>query len=197
MKRNFLFHVLLLSGLIAISITGFTGCFYENKKDASHVSETELEQLADDADAVVKAYFKEKYELDDYQKFYFNLKRNSLYFLENNKKSYNKYVRSLIESVFVNESESRDVMTLYRISKDMSHASGYNFNASEGIIDSYFHKTLIYTWKLLKYFLLNASLTMEEHDEECNVTNVINMIDSFIKIEEQALDDAYKSYENV
>ena len=79
----------------------------------------------------------------------------------------------------------------------MSHASGYNFNASEGIIDSYFHKTLIYTWMLLKYFLLNASLTMEEHDEECNVTNVINMIDSFIKIEEQALDDAYKSYENV
>ena len=63
MKRNFLFHVLLLSGLIAISITGFTGCFYENAKDASHISETELEQLADDADAVVKAYFKEKYDV--------------------------------------------------------------------------------------------------------------------------------------
>ncbi len=63
MKRNFLFHVWLLSGLIAISITGFTGCFYENTKDASHVSETELEQLADDADAVVKAYFKEKYDV--------------------------------------------------------------------------------------------------------------------------------------
>ena len=43
MKRNFLFHVWLLSGLIAISITGFTGCFYENTKDASHISETELE----------------------------------------------------------------------------------------------------------------------------------------------------------
>ena len=63
MKRNFLFHVLLLSGIIAISLTGFTGCFYENKKDTSHVSETELEQLADDADAVVKAYFKEKYDV--------------------------------------------------------------------------------------------------------------------------------------
>ena len=63
MKRNFLFHVWLLSGIIAISITGFTGCFYENTKDASHVSETELEQLADDADAVVKAYFKEKYDV--------------------------------------------------------------------------------------------------------------------------------------
>ena len=63
MKRNFLFHVWLLSGLIAISITGFTGCFYENTKDASHISETELEQLADDADAVVKAYFKEKYNV--------------------------------------------------------------------------------------------------------------------------------------
>ena len=63
MKRNFLFHVWLLSGLIAISITGFTGCFYENTKDASHISETELEQLADDADAVVKAYFKEKYDV--------------------------------------------------------------------------------------------------------------------------------------
>lgn len=63
MKRNFLFHVWLLSGLTAISIAGFTGCFYENTKAASHISETELEQLADDADAVVKAYFKEKYDV--------------------------------------------------------------------------------------------------------------------------------------
>ena len=54
MKRNFLFHVWLLSGLIAISITGFTGCFYENTKDASHISETELEQLADDAEHILK-----------------------------------------------------------------------------------------------------------------------------------------------
>ena len=40
----------------------------------------------------------EKYGLKDYKKFYWELRRNSLYFLGKEKKSYNKYVRGLIEN---------------------------------------------------------------------------------------------------
>ena len=109
------------------------------------VPEEEIKKLYDE-------YFKDKYKLNNYQKFYWNLRRNSLYCLGDEKKSYNKYVRSLLESVFSNEMESKDAMTLYRISKDMSHASGYNFNASEGIVDSYFHKTKLFAQEFLKYF---------------------------------------------
>lgn len=60
MKRNFLFSMLLAFGFITMSLTGFTGCLNTNgSRDAAHISETELEQLEGDVDAVVKAYFKE------------------------------------------------------------------------------------------------------------------------------------------
>ena len=151
------------------------------------VPEEEIKRLYDE-------YFNEKYHLDNYQKFYLGLRKNSLYCLSNEKKSYNKYVRSLIESVFTNESESKDAMTLYRIAKDMSHASGYNFNASEGIIDTYFHKTLYFAWKLLKHFILNALITLEEHGEERHLDFIIKTIDIFIQVEAQAVSDVIDSY---
>ena len=53
------------------------------------------------------------------------------------------YVKN--EDVFVNdENESKDVMTLYRISKDMAHASGYNFNATAGMVDVSAQKVLLF-----------------------------------------------------
>lgn len=153
------------------------------------VPEEEIKKLYDE-------YFKEKYHLNNYNKFYWNLRRNSLYCLGDEKKSYNKYVRSLIESVFSDENESKDAMTLYRISKDMSHASGYNFNASEGIVDSYFHKSMLYAWKLLRHFVINASETLNEHKEECNVDFIIKILDMFIAVEENELYNIFNSYRN-
>lgn len=152
------------------------------------VPEKEIKKLYDE-------YFQEKYHLNNYQKFYWNLRRNSLYCLGDKKKSYNKYVRQLLEGVFSEELESKDAMTLYRISKDMSHASGYNFNASEGIIDSYFHKTLLYSWKLLKYFIINASITLKEHNEECEVNSIIALLDIFINVEEASVINVIHSFE--
>ena len=151
------------------------------------VSKDEIKKLYDE-------YFKDKYHLNNYTDFYLNFKRNSLYFLENKKKSYNKYVRTLIESVFVDINESKDVMILYRIAKDMGHASGYNFNASEGIVDSYCHKSMLYTWKLLKYFITNASETLKEHNEKCNVDGILSTIDSLISIETTSILDVYKRF---
>lgn len=151
------------------------------------VSKDEIKKLYDE-------YFKDKYHLNNYTDFYLNFKKNSLYFLENKKKSYNKYVRTLIESVFVDINESKDVMILYRIAKDMGHASGYNFNASEGIVDSYCHKSMLYTWKLLKYFITNASETLKEHNEKCNVDDILSTIDSLISIETTSILDVYKRF---
>ena len=91
----------------------------------------------DDIKDIYENYYKEKYNMNKYESFYWELRHNSLFFLEKDRKSFNKYVRALIEDVFVNdEFTSKDVMTLYRISKDMSHASGYNFNATAGMVDA-------------------------------------------------------------
>lgn len=153
------------------------------------VPEEEIRKLYND-------YFKGKYGLNDYDKFYWELRRNSLYFLEKGKKSYNKYVRLMIESVFTNEDESKDVMILYRLAKDMSHASGYSFNASEGIIDTYFHKSMLYVWKLLYHFILNASITLNDHQERCDVSFITKIFELFIKAEDQEVSDIYQTYSN-
>lgn len=156
-------------------------------KDEGTVPEEEIKKLYDE-------YYKEKYHLENYERFLWSLKRNSLYYLSNEKKSYNKYVRSLIESVFIDEIESKDAMTLYRIAKDMSHASGYNFNASEGIVDASFHKTLYFAWKLLKHYIVNALITLGEHGEERHLDFIIKAVDTFIQAEAQEISDVIKKY---
>lgn len=149
----------------------------------------------EDIKSLYNNYYKDKYNLTSYDKFCRELTRNSLYFLSKEKKSYNKLARKLIEDVFsFNELESKDVMTLYRVSKDMGHASGYSFNATEGIIDSYCHKSLLYSFKLLKFYLLSASLTLNEHNEKCDLSLVIKNIDILIELESEKLKEIYEIY---
>ena len=68
------------------------------------VAEKELQDLHDN-------FFTQRYDLDNYKKFYWELKHNSLYFLEKGKKSFNKYVRALLEDTF-SEGASKEAMTL-------------------------------------------------------------------------------------
>ena len=150
----------------------------------------------EDVEKLYNNHYKDKYNLTSYSKFCIELKRNSLYFLTKEKKNYTKLVRKLIEDVFNrNELESKDVMTLYRISKDMGHASGYSFNATEGIIDAYCHKTLLYAFILLKFYLLSSSSTLHEHNEKCDLSLVNKNIDMLIELESQSLKKVYEMYE--
>ena len=138
---------------------------------------------------IYEHYYKEKYKMDKYQSFYWELRRNSLFFLAKEKKSFNKYVRTLIEDVFSeDEHKSKDAMTLYRISKDMSHASGYNFNATASMVDASAQKVLIYTYQLLMHFILNASLTLEEHGIKTEVKPLLDAIKDLQSMHFEALD---------
>lgn len=149
----------------------------------------------DEIKDIYEHYYKDKYKMDKYQSFYWELRRNSLFFLAKEKKSFNKYVRALIEDVFVNdEVESKDVMTLYRISKDMSHASGYNFNATAGMVDVSAQKVLLYTYKLLIHFVLSASETLAEHDIKTNVTDIIIFLKTLISMHSDAIEKIYKAH---
>ncbi len=83
-------------------------------------------------------------------------------------------------------------MTLYRISKDMSHASGYNFNATIGMVDVAAQKVLLYTFKLMIYFVVNASETLTEHGVENNVTDIVLFLRTLMTIHVEAIDKIYK-----
>ncbi len=131
MNNKKLFKILLTSGFIAISITNFTGCFYKNtNKDASHISETELKQLEGNVDDVVKAYFKEKYDVqaaviyqtiaggvflgpDPSAEQYYNLTVSIIdgeYYTKCNAEVYGKRVNKKIELYVKNESYYGKIM---------------------------------------------------------------------------------------
>lgn len=144
---------------------------------------------------IYENYYKDKYKMNNYQSFYWELRRNSLFFLAKEKKSFNKHVRTLIEDVFVNdEKESKDVMTLYRISKDMAHASGYNFNATAGMVDVYAQKVLLYTYKFIIHFVLNASETLAEHNIKTNVSNIIDFLQMLSSMHTEAIEKIFKEH---
>lgn len=146
----------------------------------------------DEIKDIYENYYKEKYNMNKYDSFYWELRRNSLFFLEKDKKSFNKYVRALIEDVFVNdEFTSKDVMTLYRISKDMSHASGYNFNATAGMVDACSQKVLIYTYELIIHFVLSSSVTLAEQGIKTDVRIIVDFLNALISIHSDALDKIY------
>ena len=148
----------------------------------------------DEINKLYESYYKNKYNLDSIDVFKNNLKNNSYYFLSNEEKSYNKYVKTLIKDLFNNETESKDLMVLYKISKDMCHASGYNFNATEGVVDVSYHKALFYTWKLVKHFISNVSFTLEEHSESCDVSAVYKIVDILQMLEKQAVENVFNEY---
>ena len=148
----------------------------------------------DEINKLYESYYKNKYNLDSIDVFKNNLKNNSYYFLSNEEKSYNKYVKTLIKDLFNNEKESKDLMVLYKISKDMCHASGYNFNATEGVVDVSYHKALFYTWKLVKHFISNVSFTLEEHSESCDVSAVYKIVDILQMLEKQAVENVFNEY---
>ena len=65
----------------------------------------------------------------------------------------------------------------------MSHASGYSFNASEGLVNICAHKAVFYSFKILNNYLLNAAITLNENNEECDLSNIIELINTFIEVE--------------
>ena len=153
------------------------------------VEEKEIKDLYDN-------FFKERYGLDNYKKFYWELRRNSLYFLEKDKKSYNKYVRALLDDVF-NENQSKETMTLYRMSKDMNHASGYNFNATNDMVVVTAQKVLYYSYKLIIHFVLNAALTLEDHGIKRDVKPIVDFLNGLISVHEEMIMQMYQKHDKV
>lgn len=153
--------------------------------------DNEIKDIYDD-------FYKERYGLDNYKKFYWEFRRNSLYFLEKDKKSYNKYVRTLIEHAFVDENQSKEVMTLYRMAKDMSHASGYNFNATNDMVVVTAHKVVFYSYKLILHFLLYADLTLKEHGIERDIIkNIVDFLNSLMSVHASTIEQIYKSHDKI
>lgn len=147
------------------------------------------------AKELYESYYKEKYHLNSFDYFYDKLIHNSMYFLSDDKKSFNRYVREVIEELFADEDMSKKVFTLYRMSKDMGHASGYNFNATDNLIRLSSHKVIYSSLCLLLNFVIQGGLTLEEHNISVDLSNEINFLKALIKLENENIIQTIKQIE--
>ena len=155
-------------------------------KDGS-LQDEEIRKIYDD-------FYKEKYALEDYDLFKKNLKKNSLYFLSDSAKSYNKFVNEFVRKTFINENESKDIIAIYKTSKDISHASGYGFNASESMVDINSHKSLLFAWKFMINFCLNARINLKAHNKKNDLTEIIKFFSEFANDEIKEIGEIIESY---
>lgn len=165
--------------------------FEHFKRLGIQTSEVEYDK---DLQELYICFYKEKYSLNSYETFVNNIEHNSLYFLSNGKKNYNKYVKEAIEETFPNVDLSGEFFALYRISKDTGHASGYNFNASEGIVDISCHKVLMAMYSLLLNFVIQGWLTLKEHNIECDISGATRFLKSVISLHREAANAEFEKH---
>lgn len=140
-------------------------------------------------------YYAARYKVSSFSKFYDKYLHNSLYFLSNSKKSFNKFVREAIEGISFEEAQGKDFMTLYKISKDMAHASGYSFNATIDLVRVMSHKVLFTTLYIIRHCLFNGIETLKEHNINVNLQPIMDALDIHMQIQMDAVSEIYKNHD--
>ena len=147
----------------------------------------ELQSLYDD-------YYATRYNVSTFSKFYDKYLHNSLYFLDNSKKSFSKFVREAIEGIAIDELQSKELMTLYKISKDMAHASGYSFNATIDFVRVTSHRVIYATLFVIYQFLLNAIATLKEHNINVDLSAILYALKLHLQIQDDAISKIYEEH---
>lgn len=138
-------------------------------------------------------YYATRYNVS-FSKFYDKYLHNSLYFLSNSKKSFSKFVRESIEGIAIDELHSKELMTLYKISKDMAHASGYSFNATIDLVQVTSHLVLHATLFFIHQFILNVVATYKEHNIDVDLSTIIHALEFHMQIQMEAIDNIYQKH---
>lgn len=138
--------------------------------------------------------YAERYKVESFSKFYDKYLHNSLYFLDNSKKSFNKFVREAIEGITTEEAQDKDFMTLYKISKDMSHASGYSFNATVDLVRVVSHKILYTTLYIMREVLIRGIETVKESEKIGTLRLIIESLNVYLQIQLDAIDEIFKKH---
>ncbi len=121
-------------------------------------------------------YYKEKYGLNSYVQFEKEITNNSLYFLDKSKKSYKNLVMDNSNIIFNDKNTQEEFKTIYRVSVDMSHSSGYAFNACPGVVDSIAYRAQIVFWKYIFQYAGLMAITREEHGYSANIDRIMKAI---------------------
>ena len=139
-------------------------------------------------------YYKDKYQLDSYEEFKKNMRKNARYFLFKNDNSFNRIVNGVIDDLY-NDLRDRDyIKMIYKISKDMNHGGGYAFNSSPGLIDSQCRRARHFIFRYMLLKLQRMEETLKEHNVEVNLTfekKFFEVLSTLETIEINKVDEEY------
>ena len=147
---------------------------------------------------IYNGYYKEKYKLDDYDKFCEDLKGNSLYFIQNEKKDFTARVNEFVKCIFESDNKSVDeIQMIYKFAKDMIHDVGYNFNSTPGLIELVAHKTLFYSLKIILINVLYTALTLSNENNKVKINSIHDSLVNLINYQSKEIEKVYKKYQNL
>ena len=154
--------------------------------------------MQDELLKIYNEFYKEKYNLDDYDKFCEELKRNSLYFIRNEKKDFTARVNEFIEYIFGNDNKAVDeIKMIYKFAQDMIHDVGYNFNSTTGLIELVAHKTLFYSLEIILINVLYTALTLSNENIKVKINSIHDSLVNLINYQSKEIEKVYKKYQNL
>lgn len=141
-------------------------------------------------------YYSARYKVQTFKKFYDKCLHNSLYFLDNSKKSFNKFVRETFQDIATDELQCKEFIILYKISKDMAHASGYSFNATPDLIAVTSHRAILTTLYVICHFLQTEINALKEQGADVDLSAVIETLKVHMQFHADAIGYFYQNHDS-
>lgn len=122
------------SGLSVLTRARISSFLTRTKQTNNFIYEKDLKDLFD-------SYYKEKYKIDDFEKFKDEFINNDLYFIDKDIKSFSPLIKKLTDTLN-NPNFSNNFTTLYKLTSQLSYASRYFFISGQLILDTIAQKEL-------------------------------------------------------
>lgn len=139
-------------------------------------------------------YYKEKYQIDDFDKFLKKVEYNARYFINKDKNNFNAIVNKVIDDIYDDPGEREFTRMIYKISKDMNHGGGYSFNSSPGLIDSQCRHVKYTIYKFMVDKLNRTVTTFAEHGKTVDLNIEIKFFEVLAEVEKTEIQKVDKEY---
>ncbi len=140
----------------------YLGTLFRFKRwESDFTGDKDINDLIED---VYMNFYGKRYSVNGINNFKYNLENQLLYFVNQKNYPYAHLVKKEISKNEFSEEEIKRVNSLYKVSLDMEHASGYVFNQSADVSEYYALETLSVMYTLLAHLLTHYDLDLKSSD---------------------------------
>ena len=155
------------------------------------------DSLKSDLKLLYDKYYKEIYQLNDFDKFVDDFSMNSLYFAMNSRKSYKKIVRKMAKEILPSDNYKNEFLSLFQIANDYAHSGGYCFNSTPGVTEITPHRIVRSVSEYLIIMLVNIEAVYQDKKETVDFATEIKFLRDIILAETNICEEIGKKYEEL